>query len=65
MTITFDPKQYKVTTKSQWDAAAEAWHRWGPVLEAWLGLSRYRALEALEKAAVLPACSILPVDHWR
>ena len=46
MTITFDPKQYKVTTKSQWDAAAEAWHRWGPVLETWLGTATDRMLDA-------------------
>ena len=46
MTITFDPKQDKVTTKSQWDAAAEAWHRWGPVLETWLGPATDRMLDA-------------------
>ena len=34
---TFDPALYKQTTKTQWDDAAEAWHRWGPFLERWLG----------------------------
>ena len=34
---TFDPEAYKATTHKQWDSAAEAWHRWGPVLEKWLG----------------------------
>jgi SAM-dependent methyltransferase len=34
---TFNPQAYKDTTKQQWDDAAEAWHRWGPALEAWLG----------------------------
>jgi SAM-dependent methyltransferase len=34
---TFDPIQYKQTTKEQWQAAAAAWNRWGPALEQWLG----------------------------
>jgi SAM-dependent methyltransferase len=34
---TFDPVKYKQTTERQWQEAAEAWHRWGPTLEAWLG----------------------------
>lgn len=33
----FDPIKYKETTKQQWQAAAEAWHRWGPTLATWLG----------------------------
>ena len=33
----FDPARYKVTTREQWQAAAAAWHRWGPTLGAWLG----------------------------
>jgi len=33
----FDPLQYKETTRQQWDTAAEAWHRWGPFLNRWLG----------------------------
>jgi SAM-dependent methyltransferase len=33
----FDPVQYKTTTRQQWEDAAEAWHRWGPTLESWLG----------------------------
>ena len=36
-TPTFDPVKYKDTTTQQWQAAAEAWHRWGPTLAAWLG----------------------------
>jgi ubiquinone/menaquinone biosynthesis C-methylase UbiE len=36
-TPTFDPIKYKETTKQQWQAAAEAWHRWGPILATWLG----------------------------
>ncbi len=37
MTMTFDPVKYKTTTRQQWEDAAEAWHRWGPTLEEWLG----------------------------
>ncbi|MGH2555412.1 MAG: class I SAM-dependent methyltransferase [Actinomycetota bacterium] len=33
----FDPVAYKRTTYAQWQEAAEAWHRWGPALEDWLG----------------------------
>jgi SAM-dependent methyltransferase len=33
----FDPIAYKATTRAQWEHAAEAWHRWAPTLEAWLG----------------------------
>ncbi len=33
----FDPVKYKETTKQQWQAAAEAWHRWAPTLADWLG----------------------------
>lgn len=34
---TFDSTQYKQTTLQQWNSAAEAWHRWGPLLSRWLG----------------------------
>ena len=33
----FDPIRFKRTTRAQWDKAAEAWHRWGPLLSRWLG----------------------------
>ena len=33
----FDPARYKETTRSQWDAAAQAWHEWAPTLQQWLG----------------------------
>jgi ubiquinone/menaquinone biosynthesis C-methylase UbiE len=33
----FDPIQYKITTREQWETAAGAWHRWGPTLASWLG----------------------------
>jgi SAM-dependent methyltransferase len=33
----FDPVAYKKATREQWDAAADAWHRFGQTLETWLG----------------------------
>ncbi|CAN5812089.1 hypothetical protein BH18ACT2_BH18ACT2_09420 [soil metagenome] len=42
----FDPIQYKTTTRQQWEDAAEAWHRWGPTLEVWLGDATERMLDA-------------------
>ena len=33
----FDPIKYKITTREQWETAADAWHRWGPTLASWLG----------------------------
>lgn len=33
----FDPVSFKETTRQQWDNAAAAWDRWGPLLGRWLG----------------------------
>lgn len=44
--MTFDPLQYKQTTRRQWDDAAEAWDRWGPTLESWLGPATDAMLDA-------------------
>ncbi len=33
----FDATKYKETTRAQWETAAEAWHRWAPLLSRWLG----------------------------
>ena len=33
----FDPIKFKITTRAQWENAAEAWNRWGPLLNQWLG----------------------------
>src|ERR1700742_2016200 len=46
MTTTFNPVQYKTTTRTQWEEAAEAWHRWGPTIEDWLGTATARMLDA-------------------
>ena len=36
-TPAFDPDRYKATTREQWQSAAEAWDRWMPALQSWLG----------------------------
>ncbi len=47
MTTTFDPIAFKQTTRAQWENAAEAWNRWGPTIEDWLG----EATDAMLRAA--------------
>ena len=42
---TFDAVKYKTTTRDQWEAAAEAWHRWAPTLRSWLGPATDRMLD--------------------
>lgn len=54
----FDPNQYKETTRAQWDSAAEAWHRWGPLLTAWLGAPTERMLDM---ASIGSGCHVLDV----
>ena len=54
----FDPVQYKITTRQQWEDAAEAWHRWAPTLEAWLGEATERMLDA---AALTTGARVLDV----
>ncbi|WP_336205508.1 class I SAM-dependent methyltransferase [Nonomuraea sp. LPB2021202275-12-8] len=58
MTATFDPEVYKRTTRQQWQDAAEAWHRWGPTIEAWLGDATAAMLDAAE---VTEGCRVLDV----
>lgn len=41
----FDPMKFKTTTRSQWEAAAPAWHRWGSFLGEWLGPATERMLD--------------------
>jgi len=36
-TTEFCPVRFKETTRAQWQEAADAWHRWGPLLGKWLG----------------------------
>lgn len=56
--MSFDPNQYKATTREQWQAAAAAWHRWGPALEDWLGEATRQMLDA---AGVAAASRVLDV----
>ena len=49
--MSFDPVQYKTTTRQQWEAAAEAWHRWEPTLETWLAEATERMLDAADVTA--------------
>jgi SAM-dependent methyltransferase len=54
----FGPVKYKETTREQWQAAADAWHRWGSKFEEWLG----QATEImLDVAGVGPGSRVLDV----
>lgn len=54
----FDAAQFKATTRAQWQAAAEAWHRWGPLVGRWLG----EATEAMfDMAGLGPGSRVLDV----
>jgi ubiquinone/menaquinone biosynthesis C-methylase UbiE len=44
-TLQFDPVKYKQTTHDQWQSAAEAWYRWSPTLNQWLGKATSRMLD--------------------
>ena len=44
-TATFDPVAFKSTTRAQWQDAADAWHRWGPVIGSWLGAATDAMIE--------------------
>jgi SAM-dependent methyltransferase len=57
-TAKFDPIKYKETTKNQWDTAAEAWHRWGPLLNRWLGEATE---EMLDMANIHQGSNVLDV----
>ena len=54
----FDAVKYKQTTFDQWQAAAEAWYRWSPLLHQWLG----KATDTmLEMAAVTTGHRVLDI----
>lgn len=46
-TKVFDPVAFKETTRRQWDEAAEAWNRWTPLLDSWLGPSTELMLDRM------------------
>jgi len=54
----FDAAAFKTTTRAQWQAAAEAWHRWGPFVGDWLG----EATETMfDLAGIGPGSRVLDV----
>ena len=54
----FDAVKFKETTRMQWEAAAEAWDRWGPFIGSWLGA----ATEAmLDMAAIAPGARVVDI----
>jgi SAM-dependent methyltransferase len=55
---TFDPDKFRATTRTQWEAAAEAWDRWSPLLARWLGPATEVMLDA---AGVGPGARVLDV----
>lgn len=56
--VAFDPEKFRQATRAQWEAAAEAWDRWAPLLARWLG----PASEAmLDMAAVGRGTRVLDV----
>ncbi|MDQ7050631.1 MAG: methyltransferase domain-containing protein [Enterobacterales bacterium] len=58
MSKVFNADQYKKTTQAQWDDAAEAWHRWGPLLKRWLGPATQ---QMFDMANIQPGSSVLDV----
>lgn len=54
----FDADKYKQTTLQQWNTAAEAWHRWGPLLNRWLGPATETMLDMCE---IRPGSRVLDV----
>jgi SAM-dependent methyltransferase len=58
MTVAFDAQRYKDTTREQWQQAADAWHRWDPFFEEWLGEATQ---EMLDRARVTEGARVLDV----
>ena len=54
----FDAAKFKTTTRAQWQAAADAWHNWGPFLGQWLGPATDRMFDL---AHVEPGHRVLDV----
>ena len=44
-TTRFDADRYKETTRQQWQSAADAWDRWTPTIQSWLGPATARMLD--------------------
>jgi SAM-dependent methyltransferase len=55
---TFDPVKFRQVTRAQWETAAEAWDRWGPLVGRWLGAATETMLDM---AHVGPGAKVLDV----
>jgi ubiquinone/menaquinone biosynthesis C-methylase UbiE len=55
---TFDADKFRQTTRAQWENAAEAWDRWGPLLGRWLGAATEAMLDA---ARIGPGSRVLDI----
>ncbi len=49
----FNAEKYRQTTRAQWESAAEAWDRWAPLLQNWLGPATEAMLEMAHGEGVL------------
>ena len=50
-----DPAIFRETMREQWQSTAEGWHRWIPVVRAWVGHARsWLAGESRTKPCVPP-----------
>ena len=58
MSVDFDAQTYKETTREQWQTAADAWLRWHPTLQEWLGAATN---ELLEMASIGPGNRVLDI----
>lgn len=54
----FDAAKFRASTRSQWENAAEAWDRWAPLLNHWLGAATEAMLDA---AQVRPGSRVLDI----
>lgn len=54
----FDAEKFRQSTRAQWENAADAWHRWAPLLSSWLGPATQAMLDM---AAVAPGSRVLDV----
>lgn len=54
----FDADAFKASTKEQWNAVANHWNRWGPLLDTWLGPATEQLLDMCQ---VKPGSSVLHV----
>ena len=57
-TAAFDPDKFRIATRAQWEAAAQAWHSWAPLLNRWLGAATDTMLDM---AGVVPGSRVLDI----